>query len=262
MGRLDGKIAVVTGAARGLGAGVCTRLAAEGATVICADVLDCSATMAAMAPGTSGKEHKAAHLDVADTPAVDAFMEEVAKEYGRIDILVNNAGIKQPIGDVIDTSDETFVTVFGTNVGGTLAMSRAAGHIMKKQEYGRIINIASQVGKRAWPGWGTYSASKFAILGYTQARALEMAPYNVTVNAICPGTMDTDMTKGGFAMSAEHQGRDAAELLAEHIDLDIPMKRLGTADDVGAMAVFLASDDAAFTTGASLNLTGGEQIWF
>jgi len=262
MGRLDNKVAVVSGAARGLGAGICRRLAAEGAVVVCTDVLDASATVASLAPSASGQPHKAVHLDISDTAAVEKVIGEVYKDYGHLDILVNNAGIKQPIGDVIDTTDETFDTVFRTNVRGTLAMSRAAGQIMKKQGSGRVVNIASQVGKRAWPGWGTYSASKFAILGFTQAMALEMAPYNVTVNAICPGTMDTDMTKGGFGMSAQQKKRDRDELIQEHIDLDIPMKRLGTPDDVGAMVAFLASDDAAFTTGAGLNLTGGEQIWF
>ena len=262
MGRLDNKVAVVTGAARGLGAGVCRRLAQEGAVVVCADVLDASGTAASLAPSASGQKHKAIHLDISDTAAVEAAVAAVHKEYGHLDVLVNNAGIKQPIGDVVDTTDETFEKVFFTNVRGTLAMSRAAGRIMKDQKAGRIINIASQVGKRAWPGWGTYSASKFAILGFTQAMALEMAPHSVTVNAICPGTMDTDMTKGGFGMSAEQKKRDRDELIQEHIDADIPMKRLGTPDDVGAMVAFLASDDAAFTTGAGLNLTGGEQIWF
>jgi NAD(P)-dependent dehydrogenase (short-subunit alcohol dehydrogenase family) len=262
MGRLDNKVAVVSGAARGLGAGICRRLAAEGAVVVCADVLDASETAASLAPSASGQKHKAVHLDISDTASVEKVIAEVQKEFGHLDILVNNAGIKQPIGEVIDTTDETFDTVFRTNVRGTLAMCRAAGRIMKAQKSGRVINVSSQVGKRAWPGWGTYSATKAAILIYTQAMALEMAAHNVTVNAICPGTMDTDMTRGGFGQRAKNEGRDRDQLIQEHIDADIPMKRLGTADDIGAMVAFLASDDAAFTTGAGLNLTGGEQIWF
>jgi NAD(P)-dependent dehydrogenase (short-subunit alcohol dehydrogenase family) len=262
MGRLDNKVAVVTGAARGLGAGICRRLAQEGAAVVAADVLDASGTVASLAPSASGQKHKAINLDISDTAAVEKAIADVRQEYSHLDILVNNAGIKQPIGDVIDTTDETFDKVFRTNVRGTLAMSRAAGRIMKEQKSGRIINVSSQVAKRAWPGWGTYSATKAAILIYTQAMALELAKHGVTVNAILPGTMDTDMTRGGFGMSAQQKGRDRDELIQEHIDADIPMGRLGSADDIGAMVAFLASDDAAFTTGAGLNLTGGEQIWF
>ena len=154
-------------------------------------------------------------------------MNAIADEYGRIDILANNAGVAQPIADVIDTPDEVFDQVFAVNVRGVLACSRAAAHIMKRHEWGRIINTASQTGKVAWPGWGIYSASKFAVVGLTQVLALELAPFNITVNAICPGTMLTDMTRSGFGASAEKLGRDREELLAEHI-ATIPMKRLGT----------------------------------
>ncbi len=196
-----------------------------------------------------------------DSDQVEQVMNSIADEYGRIDILANNAGVAQPIADVIDTADDVFDKVFAVNVRGVLACSRAAAHIMKRHEWGRIINTASQTGKVAWPGWGIYSASKFAVVGLTQVLALELAPYNITVNAICPGTMLTDMTRTGFGASAEMLGRDRDDLLSEHI-ATIPMKRLGTAGDIGAMAAFIASDDAEFTTGASFNLTGGEQVFF
>jgi NAD(P)-dependent dehydrogenase (short-subunit alcohol dehydrogenase family) len=261
MGRLDDKIAVVTGASRGLGAGIARRFANEGAVVICADVLDASDVASSCPASPSGAKTSAVHLDVTDTDEVETVMNAIADEYGRIDILANNAGVARPIADVIDTPDEVFDQVFAVNVRGVLACSRAAAHVMKRHEWGRIINTASQTGKVAWPGWGIYSASKFAVVGLTQVLALELAPFNITVNAICPGTMLTDMTRSGFGASATKLGRDREELLAEHI-ATIPMKRLGTADDIGAMAVFLASDDAAFTTGASLNLTGGEQVFF
>ena len=154
-----------------------------------------------------------------------------------------------------------YENVFAVNVRGVLACSRAAAHIMKQHNWGRIINTASQTGKVAWQGWGIYSASKFAVVGLTQVLAKELAEYNITVNAICPGTMFTNMTKTGFGAAAASANRDRDELLAEHIET-IPMKRLGTATDIGAMAAFLASDDACYTTGASLNLTGGEQVFF
>ena len=261
MGRLDDKVAVVTGSSRGLGEGIARRLASEGAAVVCADVLDASAVADSLPAAPSGARSRAVHLDVTDAGRVDEVMSAVAHDYGRIDILANNAGVGQPIAEVIDTSEEVIDRVFAVNIRGVINCSRAAAHIMKKTMWGRIINTASQTGKVAWPGWGIYSVSKFAVVGLTQVMALELAPYNITVNAICPGTMFTDMTKTGFGMAAEMAGRDRDDLLGEHI-AGIPMKRLGTGDDIGAMAAFLASDDAEFTTGASLNLTGGEQVFF
>jgi 3-oxoacyl-[acyl-carrier protein] reductase/sorbitol-6-phosphate 2-dehydrogenase len=261
MGRLDDKVSIITGAARGLGAGIARRFAAEGAIVVCADILDASDTAASLPPSASGVPAKAVHLDVTDTPLVEEVINGVAEEHGRLDVLVNNAGVAQPILQMIDSPDEVFEKVFAVNVRGVLACSRAAGHIMKRQGSGRIINTASQTGKRAWPGWGVYSASKFAVVGMTQVFALELAEFGVTVNAICPGTMHTDMTKTGFGMAAEQEGRDRDEMITEHAK-GIPMGRLGTGDDIGALAAFLASDDAAFTTGASINLTGGEEVFF
>ena len=261
MGRLDDKVAVVTGSSRGLGEGIARHLAAEGAAVVCADVLDASDVAASLPAAPSGARASAVHLDVTDSDRVEDVMRGIAAEYGSLDILANNAGVAQPIADVIDTSEEVIDNVFNVNIRGVINCSRSAAHIMKENMWGRIINTASQTGKVAWPGWGIYSVSKFAVVGLTQVMALELAAYNITVNAICPGTMFTDMTKTGFGMAAQMVGREREELLAEHI-ATIPMNRLGTADDIGAMAAFLASDDAKFTTGASLNLTGGEQVFF
>ena len=261
MGRLDDKIAIVTGASRGLGEGIARRFADEGAAVVCADVLDASEVASSLPAAPSGAQSMAIRLDVTDTGQVEEQMRLVADTYGRLDILANNAGVAQPIAAVIDTPDDVYEKVFAVNVRGVLACSRAAAHIMKEHNWGRIINTASQTGKVAWQGWGIYSASKFAVVGLTQVLAKELAEYNITVNAICPGTMFTNMTKTGFGAAAADANRDRDELLAEHIET-IPMKRLGTAADIGAMAAFLASDDACYTTGASLNLTGGEQVFF
>lgn len=261
MGRLDDKVTIVTGAARGLGEGIARRFADDGAIVVCADVIDATETAASLPPSASGVKAKAVHLDVTDTPQVEEVIKGVAAEHGHLDVLVNNAGVAQPILEMIDSPDDVFEKVFAVNVRGVLACSRVAGHIMKDQGSGRIINTASQTGKRAWPGWGVYSASKFAVVGMTQVMALELAAHGVTVNAICPGTMQTDMTKTGFGMAAEQVGGDRDEMIAEHAK-GIPMGRLGTAEDIGALAAFLASDDAEFTTGASINLTGGEEVFF
>jgi NAD(P)-dependent dehydrogenase (short-subunit alcohol dehydrogenase family) len=252
---LEGRVAVVTGGARGLGAGVADRMAKAGARVVIADVIDGAETAASL-PG-SGHVYRA--LDVTDTAAVERFMTAVRDDLGSLDILVNNAGVSQPIGKVIDTPDEVIDRVFAVNVRGLIACSRAAARIMQAGRGGRIINIASQTGKRAWPDWGVYSASKFAVVGITQVMAQELAP-SITVNAICPGTMLTDMARTGFKASLAPG--DTLEAAFARKAATIPLGRLGTADDVGAMAAWLASDDCSFTTGAAFNLTGGEEVFF
>jgi NAD(P)-dependent dehydrogenase (short-subunit alcohol dehydrogenase family) len=252
---LDGRVAVVTGGARGLGAGIADHLARAGARVVVCDVLDGSATIASL--GGSGHEFRP--LDVTDTGAVERTMTSVREDLGSLDILVNNAGISQPISTVVDTPDEIIDRVFAVNVRGLIACSRAAARVMLALGHGKIINMASQAGKRAWPDWGVYSASKFAVVGITQVMAQELAP-TIAVNAICPGTMMTDMTRTGFSGSLAPG--DTLEAALARKAATIPFKRLGTADDVGAMAAWLASDACGFTTGATFNLTGGEEVFF
>ena len=252
---LEGRVAVVTGGARGLGRGVADHLAKAGARVVVADVLDGTECVDAL----QGGGHEYRPLDVTDTPAVERYMGAVRDDFGSLDILVNNAGISQPIGKVIDTSDEVIDRVFAVNVRGLIATSRAAARIMLDQGKGKIVNIASQTGKRAWPDWGVYSASKFAVVGITQVMAQELAP-TVAVNAICPGTMISDMTRGGF--SASLVAGDTLEAALARKAETIPFKRLGDGDDVGAMAAWIASDACSFTTGSAFNLTGGEEVFF
>jgi NAD(P)-dependent dehydrogenase (short-subunit alcohol dehydrogenase family) len=252
---LEGRVAVVTGGARGLGAGIAEHLARNGALVIILDVIDGTATAAAL-PG-SGHEYRA--LDVTDTAAVEERMGKVRSHHGSLDILVNNAGVSQPIGSVLDTSDEVIDRVFAVNVRGLIACSRAAARIMLEQGRGKIVNISSQTGRRAWADWGVYSASKFAVVGITQVMAQELAP-TIAVNAICPGTMWTDMTRGGFTASLAPG--DTLEAALARKASSIPFGRLGTADDVGAMAAWIASDACSFTTGSTFNLTGGEEVFF
>jgi meso-butanediol dehydrogenase/(S,S)-butanediol dehydrogenase/diacetyl reductase len=163
---------------------------------------------------------------------------------------------------VHEISDEEIDRIYRVNVRGLIACSRAAARIMIEQgRGGRIINTASQTGKVAWPDWGVYSASKAAIIGITQVMAIELAPHKITVNAICPGTMVTDMMRTGFGQTAARVGADVEALIEAHTK-SIPLGRMGTAEDMGSMAAWVASDDASFTTGASLNLTGGEQVFF
>jgi 3-oxoacyl-[acyl-carrier protein] reductase/sorbitol-6-phosphate 2-dehydrogenase len=261
MGRLDNRVAVVTGSSRGLGAGIAQALAADGAMVVCADVLDAKPLADSLPASPDGRSATAIHLDVTDTAAVDDAFAKIAGEYGSLDILANNAGVAQPIADVIDTPDEVVDRVFAVNVKGMISCCRAAGKIMRDQGSGRIVNTASQTGRHAWPGWGVYSASKFAVVGITQVLALELAQHGVTVNCVCPGTMVTDMMYTGFGESAATLGKDRDELIREKAE-SIPLGRMGTPEDMGAMVAFIASDAARFTTGAAFNLTGGEMVFF
>jgi 3-oxoacyl-[acyl-carrier protein] reductase/sorbitol-6-phosphate 2-dehydrogenase len=259
MGRLDNRVALVTGGARGLGAGIVEAFVREGATVVCADVIDAGPLLERLGAGHAGS-CQAIRLDVTDTQAVEDAVRGVVREHGRLDVMANNAGVAQPIVDVVDTPDEVIDRVFAVNVKGVIACCRAGGRVMREQQSGRIINTASQTGRQAWPGWGVYSASKAAVIGITQVLALELAPH-VLVNCICPGTMVSDMMYTGFGEAARTAGRDRDEMIAEHA-ARIPVRRMGTAEDVGAMAAFLASDDSAFTTGTAVNLTGGECVFF
>ena len=255
MGRLDSKVAVVTGSARGLGAGIARAFGREGALVVCADLSDASETAASLPMG------EAMHLDVTDRAAAAAAFDDIVARHGSLDILANNAGIGQPIADVVDTDDAVIDRVFAVNVRGVVNCSSAAVKHMRRQGRGKIINTASQTGKQAWPGWGIYSASKFAVVGLTQVMALELVKDGITVNAICPGTMVTDMMYTGFGEAAAQAGADRDQMIAEKA-ASIPMGRMGTAEDVGALALFIASDECSFTTGAQFNLTGGEMVWF
>ena len=260
-GKLEGKVALVTGGARGLGAGIAGRFAAEGATVVIGDVIDGSDTAAGL-DGDGPGGHEYVSLDVSNTEQVESVISGIADRHGALNILANNAGVAHPTMAVHETPDEHIDRVLAINVRGVIACSRAAARVMIEQgQGGRIINTASQTGKLAWPDWGVYSASKAAVIAITQVMAVELAPHKITVNAICPGTMVTDMMRTGFGQTAERIGGDRDAMIEEHAK-SIPLGRMGTGEDMGAMAAWIASEDASFTTGASLNLTGGEQVFF
>jgi NAD(P)-dependent dehydrogenase (short-subunit alcohol dehydrogenase family) len=259
-GKLEGRVALVTGGARGLGAGIARRFAAEGATVVIGDVIDGTETAAEL--NGSAANHEYVKLDVSKTDEVESTFSDVAERHGGLDILANNAGVAHPTMAVHKTPDDQIDRIFAINVRGMIACSRAATRLMiERGQGGRIINTASQTGKLAWPDWGVYSASKAAVIAITQVMAVELAPYRITVNAICPGTMVTDMMRAGFGETAERVGGDRDQMIEEHAKA-IPLGRMGTGEDMGAMAAWIASDDASFTTGAALNLTGGEQVFF
>jgi len=260
MGTLDGQVAIVTGGARGLGEGIARRLAAEGASIVIADRTSAEPLVAQLPPTPLG--HQAAVVDVRSGHEVDRLVEDAKARYGRLDILVNNAGVMDSGADVADLTDAEYEFVFDVNVRGVVNGCRAAARVFREQDRGRIINIASYIGKKAIAGHALYSASKAAVISLTQALALELGRYGTTVNSICPGTMYTPMWVEKLPTFVGEENPDVEKYRREHAEVNVPVGRLGEGADVGALAAWLASDDAAFMTGAALNLTGGEAVFF
>lgn len=246
---LAGKVAFITGGARGIGRAIAERLARQGATVAVADIDGQEAEAAGAALHGSGFE-----LDVRDSHSVEAIVSEVVGRHGRLDIVVNNAGVHiQKLA--VDLSDADWNTIFETNARGCFFVSRASAPHLMGGGAGRIINVITRLGGN--PYSSAYIASKSAIWGFTQCLALELAPYNVTVNAVAPGHIPT-----GTGM--EKWFRAKAELLQrswDQFEVDvlksIPLGRWCTPEDVAAAVAFLASEDAGFITGEQLNVTGG-----
>ena len=232
-------------------------LATHGATVLCADIRE----TADLADTLPNKQGKTVPLDVTDPAAVDHTIRDLADEYGRFDILVNNAGLAQRPTPLVDTSNAIIDRLLDVNVKGVLYCARAAAREMVKHGSGRIINIASQAGKCGVADWAVYCASKAAVVAATQAQALELAEYGITVNAICPGAMLTEMTRKTVRLEADATGAYSEQLL-EAQGRAIPVGRYGTAADLAAMVVWIASEQSSFTTGASFNLTGGTSVFF
>ena len=243
--KLEGKIAVVTGGSRGIGFATCKKLASEGATIIITDICDSEKAAPAIkeleAMGAKAKFYQSAVSDFASaTETVNAIIEE----FGGLDILVNNAGIVRDML-MLKMEEQDFDAVININLKGTYNMIKATYKHFMKQRSGRIISLASVVGIMGNAGQANYSASKAGIIGLTKSVAKELGGRNVTVNAIAPGYIATDMTDA------------LSDKVKKSIDEGIPMKRRGTPEDVANAICFLASDDAAYITGEVLRVDGG-----
>jgi 3-oxoacyl-[acyl-carrier protein] reductase len=236
-------VALVTGASRGIGRAIAWALAERGATVIAAARSDHARTVADDLVG-AGHRAEAASLDVTDASSVTNTVADVLDRFGRIDILVNNAGITRD-QLLLRMKRDDWDAVMATNLTAAFTCAQAVIKPMIKQRAGRIVNITSVVGQSGNAGQANYAASKAGLIGLTKALALEVASRNITVNAVAPGLIETDMTKG--------LAGGAHEEWAERI----PLKRLGTPEDVAGAVVFLASDEAAYITGQVLSVNGG-----
>jgi len=256
---LAGRVAIVTGSTKGLGAGIVHRLALEGATVVGFDIAleGSGGGSAAATHGYSGKRQYL--LDVRDATAVTAAVTDVWNKYGRLDVMICNAAVMQRRSSIIDVDDATVRDVFEVNFMGVLNCCRSAGRLMKAAGKGRIITVASQVAVVPWPGIGVYAASKAAVISLTKTLAVELVGYNVIVNCILPGTMDTDQMRQTMQEESLAKGVDVTELI-ESQRQKMPLGRLGNPDDAAALALWLASDECSFSVGGVYDLTGGELL--
>ncbi|MBI2354829.1 MAG: 3-oxoacyl-[acyl-carrier-protein] reductase [Deltaproteobacteria bacterium] len=238
------KIAVITGASRGIGRSIALALAAKGATIVAVD-MDQSSTEAVVAElQAAGGKALAVVGNVTVAADVERMIDAATEAFGRVDILVNNAGITRD-GLLMRMKDEDWDAVLNVNLKGAFLCTRAAFKVMSKQRYGRIINIASVVGQMGNAGQANYCASKAGLIGLTKSNAREMAKRNITVNAVAPGFIATAMTD---ALSDKVR----TELTAQ-----IPLERLGSAEDIANAVVFLASEASGYITGHVLSVNGG-----
>ncbi len=255
-GTLKDRIAIVTGASRGLGEGITKAFAGEGATVVLfsRDVQRLEKHVADLK--ALGQRAVAFPLDVADVEQVNRAVEQVVSQFGRVDILVNNAAIA-PSMPFVEMSDDVRDSVIDVNIKGVWNCTRAVMPRMIKQRYGKIINISSVTGPLvSGKGMTVYAASKGAVSAFTRTLALEVAEYGINVNAICPGSFDTPM----FRSVAKHRGWDSEDEYVMHVGKEIPLGRLGTIEEMGDLAVFLASDKSKYITGIEIVIDGGNII--
>jgi 3-oxoacyl-[acyl-carrier protein] reductase len=241
---LQGQIALVTGASRGIGQGIALALGKEGAAVIGTATTEKGAQAISEYLSVAGISGEGMTLNVNDGSQVDQSLGSIREKYGEISILVNNAGITRD-NLLARMSDEEWDEVMSTNLKSVFRMSRAVMRGMMKARTGRIINISSVIGSMGNPGQSNYAASKAGMVGFSKSLALEIGSRNITVNCVAPGFIETDMT---HALGEEQRAK-----LIEHV----PLKRLGKVSDIAATVLFLAGPGASYITGATLHVNGG-----
>lgn len=249
MGRLSSRVALVTGAGSGMGRATALRMAAEGARVAAADLVFRSAESVAEEAGLSGGEVLALEVDVANGASARAAVEQVVRHFGTLEILANIAGVLRgtPVAEITESEWDLVVN---TNLKGVFLCAQAALAVMRERRYGRIVNMASMAGRATSTlGGAHYTAAKAGVLGLTRHLAREAAPYGITVNAVSPGVIDTPMVR-------QHTSPERLAQIAQAI----PFHRLGAPEEVADLFVFLASDQAAYITGANVDIHGGEMI--
>ena len=247
MGKLEGKVAIVTGAGQGMGSAIAHSLAQQGASVVVNDMNETTAE-ATVSDIKSYNPKVIPYVgNVTNIHNVEQMIEHTESHFGRIDVLVNNAGVLRPT-PLLQISEEEWDYVVEGNLKSTFLCSKAVLPSMQQNRWGRIINISSSAGKNVSTiGGAHYTAGKAAVLGLTRHAAKEVAEYGITVNAVCPGLIDTEMVRSTISDERKH----------EYADM-FPVKRLGQPSEVADLVSFLASDQASYITGASIDINGGD----
>jgi 3-oxoacyl-[acyl-carrier protein] reductase len=254
MGRFDGRVAVVTGGARGIGLAIATRFADEGASVAVLDLDEAQAAAAAeQLPADADRRHLGIGCDVSDTGSAQAAVERVAGELGALHILVNNAGVTRD-NLLFKMTDDDWDTVIAVHLRGAFVMTRAAQQHFVQQKYGKVVCLSSvsALGNR---GQANYAAAKMGIQGFVRTLGIELGPFGVTANAIAPGFIATDMTDA----TAARVGMPVEEFRQAAADRN-PVRRVGYPEDIAAAAAFLCSDEASYITGQTLYVDGGAKL--
>lgn len=252
--RLRGKSALITGGARGIGLAFARAYVAEGARVALADIDGARASAAAR---DIGRAAVAVEIDVTRQDSLDAAVARTVDALGQIDVLINNAAIFTA-APVTEITRDDYARAFDVNVAGTLfTLQAVARHMIDRGIHGRIINMASQAGRRGEPLVAVYCATKAAVISLTQSAALNLIRHGINVNAISPGVVDGEHWDGVDAFFAKYEGKAPGQKKAE-VDAAVPYGRMGVAEDLTGMAVFLASDEARYVVGQTYNVDGGQ----
>lgn len=257
---LKDKVALITGAGSGIGQGVALRFAKEGAKLALVDIRPESLEDTASQLAGSGVEFETYSGDVSQTADVEAFFAAAIERFGRLDICVNNAGIGNPPMPIVGMTDEGFDETVAVNLRGVFLCMRAAGRQMIAQGGGgRIISVSSQAGKTGFPMLGPYCATKAGVILLTKTLAKELGAQNVTVNCVCPGTIDTPLLRGTLDPILEQMGTTLEEWALKN-GPPIPLNRIGYPADVANLITFLASEDGGYMTGQAINISGGQEM--